>query len=87
MFDIIRDAVQKVLKDQNISVEIDRDTPLLSSGLLSSMDLLCVLLILDSKGLATKTIQVGKSDTIGEIEEELNIVINNSSNSDSCENL
>jgi len=48
---VIRDIVQQVVNNRKLSVVVENDTKLLSSGLLSSMDMLEVILFMEKKGL------------------------------------
>ena len=66
MQDII-DIINEILREKNIDTHVDEYTPLYSSGLLSSFDVLNLLLQLEKKGLKTSHIQSNSIDTATEI--------------------
>jgi len=63
----VRQSVMNVLARKHLDINLTADTPLQSSGLLSSMDVLEVLLSLEALGYDVTSIDVSRIDTIGDI--------------------
>ncbi len=66
----ILQIAQKIIKDKGISLEIDLDTKLYSTGILSSVDILDLLLKIQKHGVKTSHIKTNMFDSLSEIIKE-----------------
>lgn len=67
----ILQIAQKIIKDKGISIEIDLDTKLYSTGILSSIDILDLLLRIQKQGIKTSHIKTNMFDSLSEIIQEI----------------
>lgn len=67
----ILQIAQKIIKDKGISIEIDLDTKLYSTGMLSSIDILDLLLRIQKQGIKTSHIKTNMFDSLSEIIQEI----------------
>ena len=63
----VRQSVAEILQENGRLVAFDDASSLIRSGLLSSMDLLGVVLSLESKGYGVVRVPLDKIDTVSEI--------------------
>jgi CBS domain-containing protein len=67
----ILQIAQKIIKDKGISIAIDLDTKLYSTGILSSIDILDLLLRIQKQGIKTSHIKTNMFDSLSEIIQEI----------------
>lgn len=67
----ILQIAQQIIKDKGVSIEIDLDTKLYSTGILSSIDILDLLLRIQKQGIKTSHIKTNMFDSLSEIIQEI----------------
>jgi hypothetical protein len=67
----ILQIAQKMVNDKGMSMQIDFNTKLHSTGILSSIDILDLLLRIERTGIRTSHIKTNMFDTLSEIIKEM----------------
>lgn len=68
----ILQIAQKIIDEKKMNIKIDLDTKLYSTSILSSIDILDLLLRIERTGIKTSHIKTNMFDTLLEIIQEIN---------------
>lgn len=68
----ILQIAQKIIDEKKLNIKVDLDTKLYSTSILSSIDILDLLLRIERTGIKTSHIKTNMFDTLSEIIQEIN---------------